>query len=156
MSPSNRYEDDDYVDAPRPFLDRLHAPSAADRSGDAADETGTVRPYVLTGGRTTTAEDVNIETIVSASGAPYAPNSFDPEHDRLLRLVIDPMAVAELAVHLGVPIGVAMVLTGDLAEAGIVTLNNATSRGSDAPADDVALLRKVISGVRTLRNAEAV
>lgn len=156
MSPSNRYEDDDYVDAPRPFLDRLHAPSAADRSGEAADETGTVRPYFLTGGRTTTAEDVNIETIVSASGAPYAPNSFDPEHDRLLRLVIDPMAVAELAVHLGVPIGVAMVLTGDLAEAGIVTLNNATSRGSDAPADDVALLRKVISGVRTLRNAEAV
>jgi hypothetical protein len=49
-----------------------------------------------------------------------------------------------------------MVLTGDLAEAGVITLNNATSKSSKSAADDVALLRKVISGVRTLRNAETV
>lgn len=155
MSPSSHYEDDDFVDAPRPFLDRLSAPAESRRS-EPEEETGTVRPYFLTGGRTTTAEDVNVETMVTASGAPVSPNSLDPEHHRMLALASEPMAVAELAVHMGVPIGVAMVLTGDLAEAGVVTLNNSTSRGSDAPADDVALLRKVISGVRTLRNAETV
>jgi hypothetical protein len=156
MSPSNFYEDDDFVDAPRPFLDRLAAASPGPAVAEAEDDSGTVRPYFLTGGRTSTHEDVNIETMVSLSGAPYTPSTFDQEHLRLLRLAREPIAVAEIAVHLAVPIGVAMVLTGDLAEAGVITLNNATSKSSESAADDVALLRKVISGVRTLRNAETV
>lgn len=141
-------------DAPRPFLDRQLAPPPSGSERPPADPGG-VRPYLLTGGRTTIRPDVNVETIVSATGNPPA-RTLDDEHLRLLRLTGEPQAVAELSAHLGIPLGVAMILVGDLAEAGVVRLNDASGDGSVEPAHDAALLRKVVNGVLKLREAESL
>ena len=74
----------------------------------------------------------------------------------MLRLAGESQAVAELAAHLGIPIGVAMILTGDLAEAGVVQLSDATGSGSGEPVHDATLLRKVVNGVLKLRDAESL
>lgn len=140
-------------DAPRPFLDRQLAPPPSGSERPPTDPGG-VRPYLLTGGRTAIRPDVNVETIVSATGNPPT-RPLDDEHVRLLRLAGEPQAVAELSAHVGIPIGVAMILVGDLAEAGVVRLNDA-SDGSLEPAHDAALLRKVVNGVLKLREAESL
>jgi len=141
-------------DAPRPFLDRMLAPPTSGSDRPPTDPGG-VRPYLLTGGRTAFRPDVNVETIVSATGNPPT-RPLDDEHIRLLRLAGEPQAVAELSAHLGIPIGVAMILAGDLAEAGVVRLNDASGDGSVEPAHDAALLRKVVNGVLKLREAESL
>jgi hypothetical protein len=55
--------------APRPFLDRQLTPTPGGSDRPPTDPGG-VRPYLLTGGRTTIRPDVNVETIVSATGNP--------------------------------------------------------------------------------------
>jgi Protein of unknown function (DUF742) len=151
--------DGEWAEVSRPYLDRSAAsgPSApfGDGGGNPDDgDPGTVRPYLLTGGRTASRQEVNIETMVTPTGA--KPNhSLDDVHLQLLRLAREPMAVAELASYLEIPIGVAMILVGDLAEIGVVSLNDVSS-GSLEPADDASLIRKVVHGVLKLRNAESV
>lgn len=149
-SPAEAWSDD----VPRPFLDRHLSPPPGGSDRPPTDPGG-VRPYLLTGGRTTIRPDVNVETIVSATGKPPT-RPLDDEHLRLLRLAGEPQAVAELSAHLGIPIGVAMILAGDLAEAGVVRLNDASGDGSGEPAHDAALLRKVVNGVLKLREAESL
>ncbi len=141
-------------DAPRPFLERQLAPPPSGSERPPTDPGG-VRPYLLTGGRTTIRPDVNVETIVSVTGNPPT-RPLDDEHLALLRLAGEPQAVAELSAVLGIPIGVAMILAGDLAEAGVVRLNDASGDGSGEPAHDAALLRKVVNGVLKLREAESL
>jgi hypothetical protein len=51
---------------------------------------------------------------------------------------------------------VAMILAGDLAEVGVVHLNDASRGGSTRPSDDVSLIRKVVNGVLKLRSEEAI
>jgi uncharacterized membrane protein len=54
--------------------------------------------------------------------------------------------VAELAAHVGVPLGVARVLVGDLASAGAVAVHS----GPGASGPDLALMERVLSGLRKL------
>jgi hypothetical protein len=90
-----------------------HAPLA-----DAA----LVRPFMVTGGRTQPLKDgLRIETVVSARPAALsAPLRF--ELRRTVELCQTPLTVADIAVRLTVPLGVAKVLVGDLAVEGYVTL----------------------------------
>ncbi|GAA5142883.1 DUF742 domain-containing protein [Pseudonocardia adelaidensis] len=99
-----------------------------------------VRPYVFTGGRTRASLELSIETLVSAD-AQVAPAGLTGEHGAVLGLCREPRAVAQLAAHAAVPLGVAMVLVGDLAAAGVVTVH----RGAGA---DLALMRRVLGGLR--------
>ncbi|MCW2639460.1 MAG: hypothetical protein JWP76_1766 [Dactylosporangium sp.] len=80
-----------------------------------------VRPFLLTGGRTRPLHDgLRVETLVSARPAALsAPLRF--EMRRIVELCQAPLSVAEIAVRLGVPLGVARVLVGDLATEGFVT-----------------------------------
>jgi hypothetical protein len=69
------------------------------------------------------------------------------------RLIVDmclqPRSVAEVAALLAVPLGVARVLLGDLAVAGVVTVHpTAGSTGDGAP--DVEFMRRVLVGLRRL------
>jgi hypothetical protein len=151
--------DGDWAGRPRPFLDRQPGAHDVDRGfgdlDDPGDDPDVVRPYLVTGGRTTIRPDVNVETMVLATGASTT-DSLEDEHVRLLHLAAEPMAVAELAAHLGIPLGVAMIITSDLAEIGMVRLTDASDGGSGEPADDTALIRKVVNGVLKLRNAETI
>jgi 3',5'-cyclic AMP phosphodiesterase CpdA len=159
MSPHGGPRDGDWVGSPRPFLEHQPTPAAgplrSERAQSGGSDPGTVRPYLLTGGRTAGRPDVNIETIVTVTGAALT-SPLDDEHLKLLHLAREPMAVAELAAYMDVPIGVAMILAGDLAEVGVVSLNDASSDGQAPPAEDKMLIRKVLDGVLKLRSAETI
>jgi hypothetical protein len=81
-----------------------------------------VRPFVMTGGRTTPLLDgLRVETLVQAAPAALsAPLRF--EERAAVLLCRRPHSIAEVAVALGVPIGVAKVVVSDLATAGHVSV----------------------------------
>jgi len=117
-------------------------------SGDTFKETSVlVRPYSWTGGRTAPRVALTIETLVSATGRPPDPVA-RPEHRTVLGLCATPRSVAELAALLKMPLGVARVLLGDLAAAGSVVVHRTAGSADAAP--DVALMQRVLTGLRRL------
>ncbi|MDQ4093104.1 MAG: DUF742 domain-containing protein [Actinomycetota bacterium] len=106
-----------------------------------------VRPYFWTGGRTASPVDLAVETLVSATGRPVDPAA-PLEHRTILGLCATPHSVAELAVLLKVPLGVARVVLGDLAAAGSVAVHRTV--GSADAASDVALMQRVLAGLQRL------
>jgi hypothetical protein len=91
--------------------------------GEAESEGRLVRPFTLTGGRTRPSrEDFTLITTVTAVDPP--PERTDrpqAEHLRILRLCGEPVAVAELAARLDLPVSVVVILLCDLLEAGRIT-----------------------------------
>jgi hypothetical protein len=73
-----------------------------------------VRPFLLTGGRTRPIQDgLRVETLLSALPAALsAPLRFEAR--RIVELCQRPMALADVAVALAVPLGVGRVLVADL------------------------------------------
>ena len=116
---------------------------------DAAEDAGRVggvmvRPYVRTGGRTRPAVDLAIEALVStAAGAPEPPGA---DHRAIVALCASPRSVAEIAALLEIPLGVARVLVGDLAQDGGVVVHDTS--GPDGP--DATLMQRVLDGLRRL------
>lgn len=106
-----------------------------------------VRPYSWTGGRTTSPVNLEVETLVSATGRPADPAA-PPEHRTILGLCTTPRSVAEVAALLKMPLGVARVLLGDLAAAGSLAVHRTV--GSTGASSDVALMQRVIDGLQRL------
>lgn len=108
-----------------------------------------VRPYVLTGGRTRPAVHLAIEALVSV---PPRPPVLDlslvrrPEHSAVLELCRVPRSVAEVAALMHVALGVARVLVADLAQSGAVIVH----RTSGAAGPEMLLLERVLGGLRKL------
>lgn len=120
-------------------------PVAPDAEEPVGGGSAIVRPYVFTRGRTRPAFELSVETLVSA--VPHAARTgLTSEHHAVLGLCGEPCSVAELAAHVGVPLGVARVLVGDLASAGAVAVH----RGPGASGPDLALMERVLSGLRKL------
>ncbi|MEV2238295.1 DUF742 domain-containing protein [Micromonospora sp. NPDC049891] len=88
----------------------LPAPS----SSGGYDDDLVVRPFLLTGGRTQPIQDgLRVESLLSAQPAALsAPLRFEAR--RIVEICQRPASVAELAVGLGVPLGVVRVLAADL------------------------------------------
>jgi hypothetical protein len=105
--------------------------------------TSSVRPYVLTGGRTRSAFELPIEALVSA--VPATPGAPTP-HPDIVELCREPRSVAEIAALHGVPLGVARVLLGDLAAVGALVVH----RTVDAGGPDLAMMERVLNGLRRL------
>jgi len=124
-------------------------PPLGDAQLDAAEDAGRVggvmvRPYVRTGGRTRPAVDLAIEALVStAAGAPEPPGA---DHRAIVALCASPRSVAEIAALLEIPLGVARVLVGDLAQDGGVVVHDTS--GPDGP--DATLMQRVLDGLRRL------
>ncbi len=91
---------------------------ATDRAGDDTF----LRPFIMTDGRTQPLQDgLRIETqVVATPAALSAPLRY--ERWRIVELCQRPLAIAEIAAGLGVPLGVARVLVADLATENLVTL----------------------------------
>jgi Protein of unknown function (DUF742) len=120
-----------------------------DAQFDAAEDDGRiggvlVRPYVRTGGRTRPAVDLAIEALVST--APGAPDPPGADHRAIAALCASPRSVAEIAALLEIPLGVARVLVGDLAQDGGVVVHGTS--GPDGP--DVTFMQRVLDGLRRL------
>ncbi|MDQ3715263.1 MAG: DUF742 domain-containing protein [Actinomycetota bacterium] len=113
------------------------------------DATPIVRPYARTRGRTRSEYDLPIEaliTTINAGGSDVA--RMNPEHRPIADLCRQVQSVAEVAARLTLPLGVARVLLGDMARIGLVTVH--TTAGDATGQPEVALLEKVLSGLRQL------
>lgn len=108
-----------------------------------------VRPYARTRGRTRSEYDLPIEALVTTTiGAADEDAELNPEHRPIAELCVQVQSVAEVAARLVLPLGVARVLLGDMARIGLVTVH--TTAGDATGQPEVALLEKVLSGLRQL------
>jgi Protein of unknown function (DUF742) len=128
------------------------APATAEPGPDTYDATGaaaSVRPYTWTRGRTKSGFDLAIETLVSTSPRGRAQAAtLQLEHRAVAELCEQARSVAEVAALLSVPLGVARVVLGDMAGLGVVTVHQTASSAGSAP--DLALMERVLSGLRRL------
>jgi hypothetical protein len=111
------------------------------------DPDDAVRPYFVTGGRTRASVDLQFETIVVATtrGKSVA-RRLGFERAEILGLADTPLSIAEVSATLQIPLTVTLVLVGDLVSAGHLNMSQSTL----APADDIALIKRLIHGVRSL------
>lgn len=115
--------------------------------GAVLDYNGLVRPYFWTGGRTASRFDLSFETLISTTGQPVDPTA-PPEHHTILELCGAPRSVAEVAALLSMPLGVARVVLGDMAEAGSVAVHRTAGSADAAP--DLDLVQRVLNGLQRL------
>lgn len=117
--------------------------------GDAPDDPDTtvsrgsfVRPYMITRGRTVGAGgNLPIETLVIAR---RDTEGLSRDHARVVNMCAEAISVAEVAVHLQQPIGVARVLIADLTSSGHL-------EQYDTAADEgAAIVRRLLDGIRAL------
>jgi hypothetical protein len=106
-----------------------------------------VRAYSWTGGRTSSAYQLEIETLVSAVDWDY-PSGMKAEYNEVIALVARPRSVAEIAALLRLPLGVAKVLLGDMAERGLIDVHRTAS--TDGAPPDLGLMERVLAGLRRL------
>ncbi|ONI90321.1 hypothetical protein ALI22I_13275 [Saccharothrix sp. ALI-22-I] len=106
-----------------------------------------VRAYSWTGGRTTSSYQLEIETLVSAVEWDY-PGGMKAEYHEVIALVGRPRSVAEVAALLRLPLGVAKVLLGDMAERGLIDVHRTAT--ADGAQPDLGLMERVLSGLRRL------
>jgi hypothetical protein len=109
-----------------------------------------VRPYVLTRGRTKSSRHLAIEALISArSDAPrWSSTEITGEFQSVRAICGSPRSVAEVAATLSVPLGVARVLLGDMADLGLVSVHDTATNGDGRPA--LALMERVLHGLRRL------
>ncbi|MFC5954081.1 DUF742 domain-containing protein [Streptomyces pratens] len=109
-----------------------------------------VRPFTLTGGRTrpSRADFTLITTVTTVEPQPVEAARPQPEHTRILRLCAEPLAVAELAARLDLPMSVVVIMLCDLLEAGRIIVRPPHHVTLTTP--DLDLLQKVRDGLGRL------
>ncbi|MGW3349101.1 DUF742 domain-containing protein [Nonomuraea rubra] len=122
---------------------------------DDADEP-LVRPYTITGGRTAAErEDLALITVVAALSEELAETGrgqrrWQPEHRAILGLCRRPLAVAEIAAALDLPVSVTKILIGDLIDSGQVRARRPLAFAQAGGMPDMAILEAVRDGLRKL------
>ncbi|MFD7447529.1 DUF742 domain-containing protein [Kitasatospora sp. NPDC059827] len=108
-----------------------------------------VRPYAITNGRTGPVRDgFALITLVVTADPRTDTSRLTPEPATILDLCRErPLAVAEIAATMDLPVSVVKVLLDDLAEARLI-LTRAPVQLAEAP--DISLIQAVIEGVRRL------
>jgi hypothetical protein len=122
-----------------------------DHDPEPSSSASLVRPYTRTGGRTKPVRDLDLEALVhttlsgkEASTGPW----LNPEHTTIIEMCSGTVSVAEIAVRLAVPIGVARVIIADMVALGLVeVMKTAATEGDER---DPAFLRRVLSGLQRL------
>ena len=109
-----------------------------------------VRSYVLTQGRTRSNADLPIETLVkvTSQGTSAAPR-LQLERKKIVGLCGAPLSIAEISAHLSIPLGVARVLVGDMAEEGLLT-SYKPQHAKTGERPDLKLLERVLDGLQAL------
>ena len=114
-----------------------------------AVEASLVRPYTLTGGRTDTTVDLPLEarvqTLQSALFHRWPPHDM---RGRIIQLCIKSPSVAEISARLGLPLGVARVLVGDLVTSGYLRVHPTLDRSSREERRE--LIGRTLRGLRAL------
>lgn len=107
-----------------------------------------VRPYALTGGRTSsTYAQLDLATQIGVGRPDYDRTDLEPEHEEIVALCRRPLAVAEIASRMNVPLFVAKVLLGDLIDRGAL---EAGRRIQDSPPPDLRLMEQILDRLQAL------
>jgi DNA-binding transcriptional ArsR family regulator len=118
------------------------------------DETGSmVRPYTVTRGRTrpASAHAIDLMSRVTALAADAPGPDVDHARAALLDLIRrGPRPVVELAADADLPLTVLRVLLGDLAEAGLIRIDEPRRHPAGGPATDPGLLREIVRRLREI------
>ncbi|WP_246470845.1 DUF742 domain-containing protein [Saccharopolyspora phatthalungensis] len=107
-----------------------------------------IRPYAWTGGRTRSNHRLELETLVSTSELCQPGLLQRLEHHSIAGLCQNPRSVAEIGALLSVPLGVAKVLLGDMADLGLITVHRTVSENGST--SHLSLMERVLSGLREL------
>jgi hypothetical protein len=108
-----------------------------------------VRPYSWTRGRTRSSVDLRIEAMVTTTERGDDGTAVThTEHRAVASICQEPRSVAEVATLLGVPLGVAKVLLGDMAGLGLVVVHKTATGGPNKA--HLLLMERVLSGLRRL------
>ena len=105
-----------------------------------------VRPYAVTGGRTRPDYELASRRWSRPPARDRTAESTAPERSSSATCAGGPV-VAEIAAYLRMPLGVARVLVGDMAQEGLVRVHQAAAP-TDRP--DLALMQRVLNGLRNL------
>lgn len=125
-------------------------PQPSSDTGWAEDDPGpVVRPYAVTSGRTRPSRgSFDLVTTVAATCPPSALGpGRSPEHVAVVRMSQRPVAVAEIAARLDLPLSVVRVILGDLLHSGQIEIRHTPS--PDAPIS-VETLEAMLHGLRAL------
>ena len=117
-------------------------------SGRYGDRVGPV--YALTGGRTRAAgQELPLEAVVTATGlSPTSGASLQMESRAIVELCARPRSLAEIGAALGVPVGVARGLVGDLANGGYLQVHLPRAADGDGGPGS-AILGRLLDGLRS-------
>lgn len=110
--------------------------------------TDTVRAYVMTGGRAASRTFLDFQSMLSViPAALHVAGNLTFERAKIVEHCrTEPLSVAELAVRVGVPIGVIQIIGGDLVEEGFLQAHTTDRQISG----DIALLERLLRGIRAL------
>ncbi|MCF2532142.1 DUF742 domain-containing protein [Yinghuangia soli] len=110
---------------------------------ELADADAYIRPFIITGGRTSPlADGLRLETLIRALPAALsAPLAFEAR--RVVELCQQPCSVAEIAAAMRVPVGVARVVIGDLL-AGNLVFCHETPRAESMPVHTIERIRDLV------------
>lgn len=128
----------------RPFLNR----AAPKTTGDSSIGAEPVRAYVMTGGRTKSSITLDFHTMLSiVPGAHGEGSRLTFERAKVFEACKgDPLSVAEVAVRVGVAIGVIQILAADLIEEKLLRPHIADRKLHS----DIAFLERLSHGIRAL------
>ena len=125
----------------------------ADEPLDDDAEDSFVRPYTITHGRTASAHaDLSLITLIVALASPEEQTGnrgLEPEHRFILEQCRRPVAVAEIAAVLNLPVAVAKILISDLIALGAVAARPPVAFAV-GQRPDIRLLQAVRDGLRRL------
>ena len=102
-----------------------------------------VRPYAVTNGRTTATLQLDLLSMVVATGN-GAP-TLEPDHRQALAVCLRPASVAEIAARLRLPAAVTKVLLADLVDCGAV---RAAPPQSGTDTSNRVLLERLLDGLQ--------
>jgi len=106
-----------------------------------------VRPYYRTGGRTRAGYRLELETLLSTPlGRDREIYNLRDDHRLICELCRMPHSTAEIAAHLGLPLGAARVLIGDVVSAALLFVHETAAE--EGPSMD--LLHRVLGGLKKI------
>jgi hypothetical protein len=129
----------------RPFLNRSGSFAVTDVDHERSNS---VRAFIMTGGRAVADNPLDFQAMLSTVPAslPLA-EKLTFERAKVVEVCrLEPLSVAEVAVRIGVPIGVIQILAADLLREGFLQAHM-TDHQINA---DIALLERLAHGIRAL------
>ncbi len=115
-------------------------------SQESVDETGRMlRPYAITGGRTSAPASLNLESQLRRTDRPDDAAAHRWEAARIIEMTGRPIALVEVAARVRLPVGVTKVVVADLIDQGVLTAGHRPPESSFS-----SLLERVLDGLDRL------